>query len=178
MFEEEHLMGDPNDRAMETETELQPLPLKTVFLSTTTPACRLIREETLGFLCNLASSLYNYQSSDASWPHWRRIFRRMDRYFGWPYDKSFCDVFNDKLYTLGFTEDINVPLYVPGQQGSTVGVHLFWILWSILPFLYIAYYFCMFLLAPRSPGVKLQRALILFAMFHFLFMTGKMYQVL
>ena len=140
----------------------------------TLPNKLVVQEEWLGFLCNLASSLYNYHNSHRTWPNWRYHFFNVDKYFGWTgaEQQNSMDMFNNHLYTLGLPNH-DVPLYVPGARGSTTGGHLFWLLWSIIPTLYISYYLCMYLLAPRAPGVKIQRALLLFSMFHFLFMTGK-----
>ena len=142
------------------------------------PVWLVAQEEMLGFLCNLASSLYNYHNSQKTWPHWQRHFFNLDKYFGWVGGDGHSkgDVFYTGMYALGLP-NVDVPLYVPGSRGSTTGGHVFWMLWSIIPVLYVAYYLCMYLLAPRSPGVKIQRTLLLFAMFHFLFMTGKTYQV-
>ena len=132
------------------------------------------QEEWLGFLCNLSSSLYNYHNSHKTWPHWRFHFFNLDKYFGWTggSHQSKVDMFNTGMYTLGLP-NVDVPLYVPGARGSTTGGHVFWFLWSIIPTFYVSYYLCMYLLAPRAPGVKIQRGLLLFSMFHFLFMTGK-----
>jgi len=140
----------------------------------TTTSWFVIKEEMLGFLCNLASSLYNYLSSRGTWPHWYHYFLSIDGYFGWAGGNGKkLDVSKHFIYTLGI-DNLDVPLYVPGSKGSTFGVHLFWILWSIIPTIYVSYFLCMYLLAPRSPGVKVQRSLLLFSMFHFLFMTGKL----
>jgi len=136
------------------------------------PEWFLAKEEVIGFFCNLCSSLYNYNASFYVWPHWRKYFFRIDRHFGWKGRPSkFTDVFNMNYYTLG--TNVEIPLYLPGGRGSTFGVHFFWILWSVIPVLYVSYFTCMFVLAKRSPGVKIQRALLLFSIFHFLFMTGK-----
>ena len=140
----------------------------------TLPSRPVMQIELLGFLCNLSSSLYNYHHSHKTWPHWRYHFFNLDKFFGWigGNHRAKIDMFNTRVYTLGLP-NVHVPLYVPGGLGSTTGGHMFWILWSFIPVLYVAYYLCMYLLAPRSPGVKIQRAMLLFSMFHFLFLTGK-----
>ena len=131
----------------------------------------LIKEETLGFLCNLASSLYNYHGSRITWPHWETKFRAVDRLMGWTGgDGEYVEVLNEDIYTLDM--EPHVPLYVPRAMGSTFGAYLFWFLWTVIPVIYVSYFLAMYCLAERSPGVKVQRALLLFAMFHFLFMTG------
>lgn len=133
----------------------------------------LIKEETLGFLCNLASSLYNYHNSHKTWPHWEDRFVAVDRALGLPGgDGRYLDVSNEKLYTLGLP-NVQVPLFVPRAMGTTTGCHLFVVLWAFIPVLYVSYFIAMYLLAPRSPWPKAQRALLAFGIFHFLFMTGK-----
>lgn len=65
-----------------------------------------------------------------------------------------------------------VPLFVSGTYGSTTGLQFFLVVWSsILPFLYVSYFFCMYALVPLSPRVKIQRGLCIFAIAHFLFFT-------
>jgi len=137
----------------------------------TLPLWYIVKEETLGLLCNLASSLYNYHGSRSTWPHWESQFSSVDKFMGWTGgNREYLDVLDQEVYTLGLVD--HVPLFVPRAVGSTFGSHLFWILWAFIPVLYVSYFLVMYVLAERSPGVKVQRALLLFAIFHFLFMTG------
>lgn len=128
----------------------------------------LTREETIACLCNLGSSLYNYAGSIKTWPHWKQHFQNFDRYMGWP---RRGDVTIDENFTLGLS-NIRLPLFVArATGGSTTGAEQFAIVWSILPFLYVTYFLCMYVLAPKSPGKNIQRAFCLFGMCHFLFGT-------
>jgi hypothetical protein len=52
-----------------------------------------------------------------------------------------------------------------------VGAAVFATIWSVLPFLYVLYFLSMMRLAAHSPGARVQRALCLFGIFHFLFLT-------
>ena len=67
--------------------------------------------------------------------------------------------------------NVRVPLFIPRAIGSTTGAQIFLVVWSVLPFLYVCYFLCMFTLAPRSPGTNIQRGLCLFGICHFLFFT-------
>lgn len=75
----------------------------------------------------------------------------------------------DALYTMSL--DFQIPLFIPRSTGSTMGSFVFVLLWSIIPFFYVSYFACMYALSSRSPAPKVQRALALFGMIHFLFMT-------
>ena len=127
----------------------------------------LSREETIACLCNLGSSLYNYAGSIKTWPHWKRHFYKIDAYFGWAASGD-CSV--DENFTMGLA-NVRVPLFVARSTGTTTGAQIFLLVWSVLPFLYVSYFLCMFVLAPRSPGKNVQRALCLYGMCHFLFFT-------
>jgi hypothetical protein len=139
---------------------------------TTVTVWSLCREETIAFICNFCCSLYNYNASGNTWPYWGKGFRAIDQHFSWvggaPKSKLDCSV--EENFTMGLS-DYMAPLFVARSTGSTAGSQTFLFLWSILPFLYVCYFGCMFVLSVRSPGVKVQRALCLFGIFHFLFMT-------
>lgn len=69
-----------------------------------------------------------------------------------------------------------MPEFVPrGGYGTTTGQHIFTIVWSVLPFLYISY-FCLALLNTRTdvhstPVKWIQRFMCIFGICHFLFGT-------
>ena len=141
--------------------------------SSTSAAWFLVREEMLGFLCIIASGVNNYTDSHKTWPDWHQHILRMDDHFGLTgggFENE--NFFMPDIYTLGLP-NLDMPLYIPQARGLTMGDHLYWIMWSFIPVVCISLFLCMYLLAPRSPGVKIQRALLLFSIFHFLFMTGK-----
>lgn len=133
-----------------------------------TTSWTLTREETIACLCNLGSSLYNYAGSNGTWPHWKTHMKTLDNYMGWA---THGDVTVERNFTLGLSW-IRIPLFVARSTGgSTSGAQIFSIVWSVLPFLYVTYFGCMFVLAPKSPGKHIQRAFCAFGMFHFLFLT-------
>lgn len=62
-------------------------------------------------------------------------------------------------------------MYVTHNFGSVTGSNMFILIWSVLPTLYVIYFGCLYILSPRSPFKNIQRGLLLFGMFHFLFLT-------
>lgn len=83
------------------------------------PCCWiLIREETLGCLCTLGSSLYNYAGSNRTWPHWKTHFYMIDNYFGW---QRGGDLTVEEDFTF-LSTSVRIPLFVPrADGGSTFG---------------------------------------------------------
>lgn len=140
--------------------------------STATGHRSVVREETIAFLCNLCCSLYNHHASRRTWPHWNRHFRTIDKFFGWvgatPGKQSDC--YNAMFYTMGISS-VRAPMYVARNTGTTAGANVFVVIWSFLPFLYVCYFGCLYLLSSRSPYKNVQRGLCLFGAFHFLFLT-------
>lgn len=132
----------------------------------------VVREEIVAFLCNLGCSLYNHHASRYTWPNWNRHFRTIDKLFGWvggtPGTQSDC--YNAMFYTMGMSS-VRAPMYVARNTGTTVGANVFVVIWSFLPFLYVCYFGCLYLLSSRSPYKNVQRGLCLFGAFHFLFLT-------
>jgi hypothetical protein len=135
---------------------------ETILRHENTKSWKLSHEETVACFCNLGSSLYNYAGSIRTWPHWKRHFYYLDAFFGWP-DSGDCTVKSN--FNMGIFSNLKMPLYVARATGSTTGAQVFLVVWSILPFLYVLYFLCMFALAPLSPGVKIQRALCIFGIF-------------
>lgn len=122
----------------------------------------------LAFLCNLGSSLYNFNASRNLWPYWSDIFDAIAGYIGFTAD---IPAIARAFYTLG-VEGIDLPAYLnTGSPASNLGALLFTIIWSVLPALYILYFLAMMQLAKYSPGRRIQQALCLFGIFHFLFLT-------
>ena len=68
-----------------------------------------------------------------------------------------------------------MPPFVPrANGGSTIGAQKFWIIWTILPYLYCSYFGCMMILSQKTPtscSKWIQQLAILFGMCHFLFWT-------
>jgi hypothetical protein len=136
--------------------------------SSSYPSWMLTREETLGCICTLGSSLYNYAGSNRTWPHWKSHFYKIDDFFGW---QRAGDITVEQDFTF-LSSTARLPLFVArAEGGTTFGAQQFWVVWSILPFLYISYFICMYVLSCKSPGVWIQRALCLFGICHFLFGT-------
>lgn len=133
----------------------------------------VVREETIAFLCNLCCSLYNHHANRHTWPNWNRHFHKIDKLFGWvggtPGTQSDC--YNGVFYTMGMSS-VRAPLYVArNNTGTTTGANVFVVIWSFLPFLYVCYFGCLYLLSSLSPYKNVQRGLCLFGAFHFLFLT-------
>ncbi|MCB1160980.1 MAG: hypothetical protein KDK45_25990, partial [Leptospiraceae bacterium] len=131
------------------------------------PKTSLYRFELLAFTCNLACSLYNYNSAKDCWPYWHRMFIKLGALLGLVFKP---EEFSEKMFTLGLKE-FNMPVFVPAGVGNNVGSVIFLLIWSILPFLYVAYFAILFQLSKRSYGTRIQQALCLFSIFHFLFLT-------
>jgi hypothetical protein len=138
------------------------------------PPRTILFEESLGFFCTLGSSLYNFAGHTYVWPHWRTQFRKVDRYMGW---RREGDVTCEENWTvLGLFQERGVmPPFVPRANiGTTTGAQVFWIVWSVLPFLYCCYFICMILLSQRTPTLFsrwIQRFASAFGILHFMFGT-------
>jgi hypothetical protein len=115
-----------------------------------------------------------FSSRSAVWPHWKRQFKEIDRYMGW---QSSGDVTWEDNWTMWglFDESGILPPFVPrGNGGSTTGALMFWLDWSVLPFLYCCYYACMIILSQKTPSCFsrwFQRFACTFGILHFLFGT-------
>jgi hypothetical protein len=142
--------------------------------SNLTPPHTVCFEETLAFLCTLGSSVYNFAGHTYVWPHWKRQFSSIDRYMGWPSSGDLTWEENWKIWGT-FAEQGVLPPFVPrGNGGSTTGAQLFWIVWSVLPFLYCCYFACMIILSLKIPSLLsrwVQQLACLFGIVHFLFGT-------
>jgi hypothetical protein len=138
------------------------------------PPYTICFEETVGFFCTLGSSIYNFAGHSYVWPHWKQQFNHIDKYMGWPRSGDLTWEENWTIWGI-FAEQGVLPPFVPrGDGGSTTGAQLFWIVWSVLPFLYCFYFACMILLSQKTPNVLsrwVQRLACLFGIMHFIFGT-------
>ncbi len=126
-----------------------------------------VRLELIALLCNLGSSLYNYNASRLCWPHWDRLYYQLGAALGFTPDPA--DVAR-AFYALG-AEGGAAPSYLPLAIGNPVGAVVFNHLWGALPTLYILYFLVLYLNAHQTRGARLQRALCVFGVIHFLFLT-------
>lgn len=126
----------------------------------------IVREEVVAFICNLCCSLYNHHASRYTWPHWNHHFHSIDTLLGWddgtPGTMSF--------YTMGMS-GVRSPMYVARNGATTFGASTFVVIWSFLPIIYIFYFGCLYILSSRSPYKNIQRAMCIFCIFHFMFLT-------
>lgn len=128
--------------------------------------------ESLAFVCCLFCSMYNYNYSGDWWPHWASIYKSVGNAVGLTTGPA--DLARD-LYTLGLA-DVQVPSFIPLQRdaatiGGSAGTLVYTLIWTVLPFLYVLYFAVCAKLAERSPATRIQQALCLFCIFHFLFLT-------
>ena len=126
-----------------------------------------MRLELIALLCNLGSSLYNYNASRRCWPHWNDLYFQLGELFEFSPDPA--DVAR-ALYTFGLEGSL-IPNYLPLAVGNPTGAVVFSHLWGILPALYILYFIILYLNSSVAPGGKIQRILCLFGIIHFLFLT-------
>lgn len=124
--------------------------------------------EFLAFVCNLLCSMYNFAASRTFWPYWASIFEAISKFVGFTPD---LETIARGMYTLGL-DGVSLPSYIePGSPASNLGAVVFFLIWTVLPFLYVIYFAVLAKLAKNSPGTRLQQALCLFCIFHFLFLT-------
>jgi len=124
-------------------------------------AWMVIREETVACLANLFSHMYNGREP------WWTICYFVDNLFGF---QNGGDGTPKAAFTMG-QPNVRIPLFVSQSNYSTTYQCVFLLLWSILPFLYVSYFGIMYLVAPQSPGLTVQRALCVFGILNFLFVT-------
>jgi hypothetical protein len=122
--------------------------------------------ELLGFFCNFLCSLYNAQDSTFVFPYWNEWYTWLNSELGWP---QIASSFVHFLYSLNF--NFQNPASLPPAGWNGVGILVFSFIWSVLPFLYVLYFFVLFIESDRAPYVTVQRLLCLFGIFHFLFFT-------
>lgn len=128
----------------------------------------LTKFEVLAFACNLLCSMYNFAASPRLWPYWASIYAWIGSALGFALDRA---KMLRGLYTLGI-DGFELPSFINiGSPVSNVGALVFVAIWAVLPTLYVLYFAVLAKLAVRSPGTRVQQALCLFAIFHFLFLT-------
>lgn len=127
----------------------------------------VIALELIALLCNLGSTLYNYNHSRSCPPYWDALFRALGDTLG--LTAPLADTVRP-FYTLGL--DLPLPPFVPIGAGSNpLGALVFLTVWSILPTLYVLYFVILALGSRAAPYPRIQQALCLFAIAHFLFFT-------
>lgn len=123
--------------------------------------------EILGFLCCFLCSLYNAKASEFCFPFWSDWFSLLNNILHLSKDAS---TFMTNLYSMGL--DIPIPLSLPHANDNVVGLLIFSLIWSILPFLYVVYFVALYIESKKSHYEKVQKILCLFCIFHFLFITN------
>lgn len=126
-----------------------------------------IRLEVIALLCNLGSSLYNYNASRRCWPHWDYLYYEIGALIDFSPDPADVAKF---FYTFGI-DSISIPEYLPLAVGNPTGAVIFSHLWGLLPILYVLYFIVLYLNSSQTAGTNIQRILCLFGIFHFLFLT-------
>lgn len=125
------------------------------------------RFESVALVCNLGSSMYNYNASKECFPHWDAIFHWIARLLGITIEPK---ILVEKFYTLGI-ENVPIPSFIPLANGNNFGAIIFLSIWTVFPFFYILYFGILFHNSKKSYGARFQQALCLFGIFHFLFLT-------
>ena len=140
--------------------------------STGKVVCRL---EWIQLLCNLLCSIYNYNASAKTWPHWLEKFNRVDEYLYGEYGHTKYGAlqFHNTWYSLGTSA--TKPDHVPNARGSITGSTLFVVVWSVLPCLYVIYFACIYMLSSSSMQntrfITAQKLVCIWCIFHFLIWT-------
>lgn len=130
----------------------------------------LIREETLCALCYLGSQGYNAAAGVNPWPYPKTMMDHLGTFLGWPNDDD--NATPSELFDMyGLFSDARLPTFVPRAQGSHIRAHIFLLIWTVLPFLYVCNFLVMFAMSSQSPGKWIQRLLCCFGIVHFLFWT-------
>jgi hypothetical protein len=112
---------------------------------------RILTLEMIGCVANLLCSLYNYNTSDNVYPHWSTMYQQTGVALGVTIEPA---VGAQAMYTMGIT-GVKMPSYVPlayynEEKHNTVGAFVFLLVWSVLPFIYTAYFCCMYVMAPKT----------------------------
>lgn len=127
----------------------------------------IIALELIALLCNLGSSLYNHNNSQSCWPYWDTHLHRLGDHLG--LTATLEDTVRP-FYTLGL--DLELPPHVPiGWGDNTLGAIVFLTIWAVLPTLYVLYFVILALGARGTPGARIQHALCLFGIAHFVLLT-------
>lgn len=91
--------------------------------------------ELLGFFCCFFCSLYNAKASALFFPYWATWINWLNNVLKWPNEAS---NFVANLYTMGL--NIPIPLSLPHANYNGIGLLIFSLIWSVLPFLYVIYF--------------------------------------
>ena len=107
---------------------------------------RTLTLEMIGCVANLLCSLYNFSASQEVYPYWFTKYQQTGVALGVTIEPA---VGAQAMYTLGLT-GVKMPSYVPLSYNNTVGSFIFLLIWSVLPFIYTAYFCCMYVMAPKT----------------------------
>lgn len=128
----------------------------------------LAKFEFLAFTATLFCSMYNYLVNGGVWPHWPAVYEAIAAVVGFTTDTATALT---SMYTLGL-EGVRLPPYIGlGKASGNLAAVVFTLIWSVLPAIYVLYFAALAVMAKNSPGTRLQQALCLFCIFHFLFLT-------
>lgn len=127
----------------------------------------LSKVEFLAVACNLFSSMYNYEFGRGFFPYWSTMYKKVGALIGFTPDP---DVVSRAMFTLGIAS-VSLPPFILSAKENALASFVFLIIWSVLPTLYVLYFAACALLAKHTPGTRIQQALCLFGIVHFLFLT-------
>jgi len=128
----------------------------------------LTKFEFLAFVCYLLCSMYNFFVELHVPPYWDSIFRSVGAFIGFTSDPA---TIAHVMYGLGL-DGVRLPSYIKlANTTNSLGAVIFALIWTVLPCLYVLYFAALAKMAKNSPGTRLQHALCLFGIFHFLFLT-------
>lgn len=127
----------------------------------------LAKLEFLAIACNLFSSMYNYGIGRGIVPYWHRAFREVAAFVGFTPDTA---AIAHGMYTLGL-HGVSLPPYILPARENPLASVAFLLIWTVLPTLYVLYFAACAKLAKYSFGTRVQQALCLYCIFHFLFLT-------
>ena len=111
--------------------------------------------------------MYNFRSAHQCWPYWDGIYYRVAGVIGLTTESQ---IIAEKMFTLGL-KDILMPAYIPNANDNAIGNIAFILIWTVLPYMYIVYFTILYVYSKKTPGAKIQQALCIFSIFHFLFFT-------
>ena len=124
--------------------------------------------EFLAFICTLLCSLYNYNASKLCFPYWSAIFDNTADATGFT---ASTEQIAQWFYSAGGIGS-QMPSFIEvGRDGTTLGALIFLLIWTVLPALYVLYFIILAKLAKGLPGAKVQIALCVYCIFHFVFLT-------
>lgn len=128
----------------------------------------LSKFEFFALIATLLCSIYNFHWSKGVPPYWDAIFKAISSVTGF---KADLQTIAHVMYTLGI-EGVSLPSYLrAGIPANNLGSIAFALIWTVLPALYVLYFAALFKTAKGTPGARIQQALCLIFIVHFLFLT-------